>query len=183
MSAILKQHYVVVSDPIAAQNDTAFGVKVWMFTADRKQVRTFWWGTGNCLIGNVFTEEYHRKRVKEVVRALTQARQVANGELQAAADVNGEIKNVDAVTNSVVILVGWAKDAKEREFKLSADTTLLLANNELRDVQPLADGLKSPLCQLGALVQLTTITDKGGTQKVQELRITGKNPFRSRSEK
>ena len=42
VAAILREHFIVVSDPIAAQNKTPFGVRVWAYTADRTQVRHYW---------------------------------------------------------------------------------------------------------------------------------------------
>ena len=178
VASILRQHFLVVSDPISAQNNTSFGVRVWAFTADRKEVRNYWWGTGNCLIGRVFTEEYHRKRVKEMVRVLTEARQIAVGELQLAKEVAARVKSVDADDNALTVNVGYGKKAKKQTFKLSADTRIVNGINERKEVVPLADGLKSILFEADARVRIATIVDKRGIERVLEVRITGRPFFR-----
>ena len=174
---ILRQHFIVVSDPISAQNNTSFGVRVWAFADDRKELRNYWWGTGNCLIGRVFTEEYHRKRVKEMVRVLTEARQIAAGELKAAKELTASVESVNANDNSLIVNVGFGKNARKQEFKLSANTKIVNGMNELKEVEPLADGLKSNLFEAGTRVRIATLTDNNGTEEVLEVRITGRARF------
>ena len=170
---ILKKHYIVVSDPVGAQNNTSFGVKIWMQTADGKELRNYWWGTGNCLIGSVFTEEYHRKRVKEMVRVLTEARQIAAGDLKAAGEVTAAIKSVLPDKNTITVSLGYGKDAKEQDFTLSSDTQLVNGINERTDVKPLADGIKDNLLAPGNGVRIATRTDMKGATQVLEVRVTG----------
>ena len=174
---ILKKHYVVVSDPFGAQNGTSFGVRIWMLNPEGKELRKYWYGTGNCLISGVFTDEYHRKRVSEVAQALTEARQIAAGEIKGAADHSGTVLAVDAEKGTVTVRVGVGVNAKEEEFQVAAETKVTNGVNVLKQVTPLADGLKAPLCKRGATATVSTITDKDGNLKVQEVRITGRDRF------
>lgn len=178
VAEILKEHFLVVSDPIAAQNKTSFGVRVWFYAADRKEVREYWWGTGNCLIGGVFTEEYHRKRVKEMVRVLTEARQVATGKLQAAEEVSGKVSMIDVEKSALTIDVGFGRNVRQEQFQLSPATSIVNGLNERKDVEPIEEGLKSSLFEEGIRVRVATLTDTTGNKKVLEVRVTGRVLFR-----
>lgn len=170
---ILKKDYIVVSDPFHAQNNCSFGVRIWMYSADEKELRKYWYGTGNCLIGPKFTEEYHYKRVRELEQALTQAKQVAAGDLKAAAEVEGSVKSVNLENNTITVAVGYGANAKEQEFQLSLRTKVVEGIRILNNVTPIAGGLKSSyFAKPGAQVMLETITDKEGTLRVQEVRVT-----------
>ncbi|MCH8150678.1 MAG: hypothetical protein IH987_22355 [Planctomycetes bacterium] len=179
---ILRQRFVVVSDPISAQNNTSFGVRVWAFTSDKTEVRNYWWGTGNCLIGRVFTEEYHRKRVKEMLRVLAEARQIAAGELQAAKEVNATVEDVDPDDGTLVVKVGFGENSREQKYKLSVDTAIVNGMNELKEVEALKRGLQSVLFEPGTRVRIATLTDKQGITEVLEVRITGRALFRRKSQ-
>ena len=70
---ILKDNFVVVSCPHAKHNTVSFGVKVWVYSAEGKEISDHWWGTGNAMIGKKFTVKYHQQRVKEVADYLTKS--------------------------------------------------------------------------------------------------------------
>ena len=142
------------------------------------EVRNYWWGTGNCLIGRVFTEEYHRKRVKEMLRVLAEARQIAAGELQAAKEVTATVEKVDADEGSLVVSVGFGEKSREQKYKLSADTAIVNGMNQLKEVESLKQGLQSVLFKPGTRVRIATLTGKLGITQVLEVRITGRALFR-----
>ena len=180
VAGILRKHFIVVSDPIAKQNKTSFGVKVWMFDANRRELRNYWYGTGNCLISNVFTEEYHNKRVTEMVRVLTESLQIAAGRLKAAREVNGKLESVDVDAGKLTVRVGFGQKAKQHVFQVSKDTAIANGLNKLKKVTPLKEGLRSPLFEPGSRLRIATRTDKSGVESVHEVRITGRVLFRRR---
>ena len=126
----------------------------------------------------MFTEEYHRKRVKEMVRVLTEARQIASGKLQAAEEVSATVESVDDENSTLTVSVGFGKSAAEQQFKLSDNTKIVNGMNELKEVEQLDEGLKSTLFEDGTRVRIATLTDNNGTERVQEVRITGRALFR-----
>lgn len=65
---LLKKHFIVVSCPYSHLNGVSFGVTVFAHTKDAKVFHQYRYGTGNHLIGRIYTQKYHDQRTKEVVQ-------------------------------------------------------------------------------------------------------------------
>lgn len=162
---------MVVSDPYGTQNGCGFGVSIYAFNPDRKQIHEYRWGTGNCLVSRECPIEYHQKRLKEVVTFLQETRQIFAGELRSADAFGGVVKAIDADKNTLTLTSSTAgKAATDKEYSIPADASVIADLVTLKDVVPLKERLKSDMLP-GALVRLATVTDKEGKTKVTEVRV------------
>ena len=66
MLKTLRRHFIVVSVPFAGQNGCGAGVRVQAYTADRKPLHSFHWGTDRGFVGLPYREWQHEANVKRV---------------------------------------------------------------------------------------------------------------------
>ena len=63
----MRRHFIVVSVPFAGQNSCGGGVRVRAYTADRKQLHAFNWGTDRGFVGLPYREWQHEANVRRVL--------------------------------------------------------------------------------------------------------------------
>jgi DNA-directed RNA polymerase specialized sigma24 family protein len=73
LGTVLRKHFIVVDCPFPNLNGVSFGVSLYAHTGEGRLFHSYRWGTGNCLIGRLYTLKAHTTRVKEVVAFLEES--------------------------------------------------------------------------------------------------------------
>lgn len=70
---LLQDNFIVAIDSGSSRNCVSFGVNIWFVTQEGKQVKSFFYGTGNDTIGMVdgnYMMRRHNRQVKQMLEQL-----------------------------------------------------------------------------------------------------------------
>ncbi len=108
---LLKKHFIVVSCPYSHLNGVSFGVTVFAHTKDAKVFHQYRYGTGNHLIGRIYTQKYHDQRTKEVVQFLKEC------VVQVAKVDVPTVPAPTAIKNQVRVVQAWSGILKDETLR------------------------------------------------------------------
>lgn len=73
---LLQENFLVAIDSGSTRNCVSFGVNIWFFTPEGKEIKSYFYGTGNDTIGMVdgnYMMRRHNRQVKEMLTQIEDA--------------------------------------------------------------------------------------------------------------